>query len=1333
MRQPPLRTLLRALQRTVITVLVIGLPIMLAALAWIVGTESGGRFAAAQASAASGGMLRLEGWQGRLLDHWQLAHLRVQQPGLLLDVYGIEAVWHPFHLGRRLLDVDTLRIEQIALWRAPSGSSEPARLPASLKLPLDVRLADVQVSTYRQGNLAADGKSTQESLALQNIRGQFQSHQGMLVLDGLQMQTRFGKLDGHLSLADSPPFALSGQIGLLASVQARPARMDASLQGTLAHIQTHLVAKEVTPAAHDALQGEADLVLKPFEPMPLYSARLAVRGLNPAVFYSQAPTAMLDVTAQVQPRLGAAGKSDVAAWQAGGSIAITNRAPGKLDENALPVSTLQTQLEWAEGRLRLSSLQLRLPDKGVVTGTLSWTPGKAGGAAEAALSFKAVDPAQFTRHARSMLVDGEIHARGNAQAQQFDVELAAQGMRFVAEGGQEGNVLKISRASLQARDARAQLSGRLALTGSRAYSVQGEVERLDPHAFLKDAPAGQISASLKSSGILSPSPSGQFDLTLAPSKLANYPLEGHAKARFSPGRLHEADVDVDVMGNHVHLNGAVGARNDQLQFLVDAAYLERLGGQFGGRVHAQGYVGGIPDDPVGSLSAEAYQLRAPGGWQLAELKLKADLQAGVGGRTEAHAQLRDLVQGGAAGAQTLVSRASLDLTGSRSNHQLHLEANLPHEASLSASASGGLRDGTWSGWLQGLSLAGPLRFVLEKPATLVVSSQRAALGAARLISQGGEQGRIELMQTEWTPERVLARGKLTGVQLGFSLDEYQRTVFRGRSLQLGAEWDVDLARQHAKGLVHVFREGGDFILQGDSPVALGLENFDLNVAIEDGRLALSALANGSRIGSFNAVATLALSGQGADTRIDMRAPMVGVLNADMPSVAWLGPFVDQNMRTSGSLHGQFNLTGTPENPVGAGYLKGDGLGIALAEQGTRLDQGSMLINFDAARVRLENLSFRSDNRMAPPDKRLAAPPPTGAFSGSGEIALSTGKGDFLFKLDHVAALQQPGQWMIVSGEAQATSTWDNLDINARLHSDAGFIGVAKSGAPKLSDDVVVRGRQKPPQRMHLNADIGFDFGDAFILKAYGVDTWLAGQLRIVLAQGAVPRATGSIRTRDGVFNAYGQRLAIERGAVNFHGSLDDPALNILALRKGLEVEAGVEVTGSAQRPKVRLVSDPNVPEQEKLAWILFGRASEGSAADIGMLLSSAGASLGSDGPDLSTRIANGIGLDSVSIGSATSTTRQALQSSVANNATSGGSSLSTTTSNANSGNANMMSNQVLTVGKRLSTRAYLSFEQNFLGTESVVKLSYALSRFVSVVARAGTVNGLDLNYTISFR
>ena len=76
---------------------------------------------------------------------------------------------------------------------------------------------------------------------------------------------------------------------------------------------------------------------------------------------------------------------------------------------------------------------------------------------------------------------------------------------------------------------------------------------------------------------------------------------------------------------------------------------------------------------------------------------------------------------------------------------------------------------------------------------------------------------------------------------------------------------------------------------------------------------------------------------------------------------------------------------------------------------------------------------------------------------------------------------------------------------------------------------------------------------------------------------------------------------VERGIVNFQGPLDDPGLNVLALRKGTLVEAGVTVTGTAQRPVVRLVSTPPVPDSEKLSWIVLGRVPDASGTDTSLL------------------------------------------------------------------------------------------------------------------------------------
>jgi translocation and assembly module TamB len=44
----------------------------------------------------------------------------------------------------------------------------------------------------------------------------------------------------------------------------------------------------------------------------------------------------------------------------------------------------------------------------------------------------------------------------------------------------------------------------------------------------------------------------------------------------------------------------------------------------------------------------------------------------------------------------------------------------------------------------------------------------------------------------------------------------------------------------------------------------------------------------------------------------------------------------------------------------------------------------------------------------------------------------------------------------------------------------------------------------------------------------------------------------------------------------------------------------------------------------------------------------------------------------------------------------------------------------------------ISYEQALTGAANVVQLSYQLSRRLSLIARAGTENALDLVYTIAF-
>ena len=56
----------------------------------------------------------------------------------------------------------------------------------------------------------------------------------------------------------------------------------------------------------------------------------------------------------------------------------------------------------------------------------------------------------------------------------------------------------------------------------------------------------------------------------------------------------------------------------------------------------------------------------------------------------------------------------------------------------------------------------------------------------------------------------------------------------------------------------------------------------------------------------------------------------------------------------------------------------------------------------------------------------------------------------------------------------------------------------------------------------------------------------------------------------------------------------------------------------------------------------------------------------------------------------------------------------------------------LTLGKRLSNRLYLSYESSLAGAMGTVSMFYDLSRRVTVRARAGEENAIDLIFTTTF-
>jgi translocation and assembly module TamB len=144
---------------------------------------------------------------------------------------------------------------------------------------------------------------------------------------------------------------------------------------------------------------------------------------------------------------------------------------------------------------------------------------------------------------------------------------------------------------------------------------------------------------------------------------------------------------------------------------------------------------------------------------------------------------------------------------------------------------------------------------------------------------------------------------------------------------------------------------------------------------------------------------------------------------------------------------------------------------------------------------------------------------------------------------------------------------------------------------------------------------------------------------------------------------------------------------------------GVQISGTALNPKVRLYADPDMADADKLAWLVLGRSAAGGGAESAVLQQAALALFSSNGKTLSSEMAGALGLDEISLAS-------------------GSRSDSTATGAA------------VTLGKRLSKDFYLVYETSLRGTFGSFYVFYDLSRRLTLRAQTGQDNALDLVYTV---
>jgi len=153
------------------------------------------------------------------------------------------------------------------------------------------------------------------------------------------------------------------------------------------------------------------------------------------------------------------------------------------------------------------------------------------------------------------------------------------------------------------------------------------------------------------------------------------------------------------------------------------------------------------------------------------------------------------------------------------------------------------------------------------------------------------------------------------------------------------------------------------------------------------------------------------------------------------------------------------------------------------------------------------------------------------------------------------------------------------------------------------------------------------------------------------------------------------------------------------------------VAGTPARPRITLISFPEVNDREKLSWLLFGRGPDESGGDAALLLSAGSSFLLDGGEPFYRRFGvDELGMRSGSLGNVGSVLPV---QSVVRGFDSGTSEIE---------------RKFVVASKHLSDSLSASVEQALSDTGTVGRLAWRLGRSVSAQLAVGTVNGLALIY-----
>jgi translocation and assembly module TamB len=858
------------------------------------------------------------------------------------------------------------------------------------------------------------------------------------------------------------------------------------------------------------------------------------------------------------------------------------------------------------------------------------------------------------------------------------------------------------------------LDAEVSLQDQMPASLQIQIKALNT-AHIHPQLEGQLNVSLDANGALSGQQPMQVVVESNNSHVNQHPLVLNAQATLVDFVLTNLDLSAQLATNQFKLSGGLNpndSNQNTLRWAADLPALDEVMDGFSGTVKANGEIVHLANSYEYQYQLEGDQLSLPNQIHTQQISAKGRLSTVETAPLETNIAILGLINGDLDDIDNKPINATFALSGSLAQHQLAIaiaNTNTNDKSfGLNSVVEGKLDGADWQGAIRSLVSQDEKTLRLTRPAPMTFSPS-AGFSLSDLLLQVRE-GQIQIDTFSYQPAGTVVAGtRLTKATLNTQgrlqqlpvqvMQEYLglSSTHVENNLTLDGAWRINLAEQ-VNADISITRAGGDVILHDviqQSKQAMGLNALALKITAVNNQLSAETNLRSDYAGTLQANLSTTITSTPKGYVLSEQAPLSLHAEANLQHLNWLTSH-DADTNIDGALSLVLDANGTIATPALTGYMRGSALSVLIPSQGIELSNGKLDAMFSEQTFTVKQLDFAGK---------------TGTLKAQGQANLIQRpvQLDLKVQADRLTALSRTDRLIVLSGDGDMIFNGERALINGQFKVHRGLFELPKAGRPTLDDDVIILGKQNQQSQTKLGISLGsltIDFGNKptmpfdesrqFMLRGQGLNGALSGLVRL---SGSPPQieAFGTLEV-NGTYLAYGQLLNIETGQINLSGPITNAGLNIVAMRNLQPTKVGVKLSGDVKTPQLKLISEPETTNDDKLSLLVLGRPmSEAGNSELAMLSVAAGALLSQgDSVPLQSRIANLAGFDSLDIQGTSDT------------------------------------DYSVNVGKRINRQLTIGYEKSIFGLLNVAKLTYQLTRRIAIETKAGSENALDVVYSFSF-